>query len=298
MYTSPEMGLTIWNLLTDLFDHTQLAADFAALDAHNHTAGQGVQIPTGGIANGAITAAKIASGAITASQIANSSITFAQLASGALHLGNSGLTSSGPVTAGSTWICNPSVTATLPESSTVSDQIIVLVAASTVTAATPVTVNTHAGSDRIFGPTLISATTLTLGVPNSFIMLQANGTTWTVIGGKQDTGWVTLLSLLGSFGGGWTAGSPTPSIRQSGDTVQFRGVFYAVSTGAALGTLPGNTTGTWWPQTTIQQNITSTASSPEAEIVTVSTGGQITIGANFSGGPPGLTVDTYRYTTS
>lgn len=55
------MGLKIWNLLTDLFSHTDLANNFAILDAHNHSNGQGVQIPTGGLAPGAVTNAILSS---------------------------------------------------------------------------------------------------------------------------------------------------------------------------------------------------------------------------------------------
>lgn len=58
--TSPHMGLRIWNLITDLFDHDQLADNLAKLDIHDHTLGRGVQIPTDGLADGAVTSAKLA----------------------------------------------------------------------------------------------------------------------------------------------------------------------------------------------------------------------------------------------
>lgn len=58
--TSPHMALRIWNLITDLFDHDQLADNFAKLDLHDHTLGRGVQIPSDGIMDGAITATKLA----------------------------------------------------------------------------------------------------------------------------------------------------------------------------------------------------------------------------------------------
>lgn len=59
--TSPKMGLNIWNLTTDPYDHAQLADNFSKLDFHDHTPGRGVQIPTEGIADGAVTVTKIAS---------------------------------------------------------------------------------------------------------------------------------------------------------------------------------------------------------------------------------------------
>lgn len=60
-FTSAKMGLRIWNLLTDLYDHTQLADNWAKLDYHDHSPGKGVQIPTEGIADGAVTGTKLAS---------------------------------------------------------------------------------------------------------------------------------------------------------------------------------------------------------------------------------------------
>jgi len=60
--TSPSMGLKIWNLLADPYDHTQLADNWAKVDQHDHSEGKGVQIPTGGIADGAISFAKLGYG--------------------------------------------------------------------------------------------------------------------------------------------------------------------------------------------------------------------------------------------
>ena len=59
-FTSAKMGLRIWNLLTDLYDHTQLADNWAKVDYHDHSPGKGVQIPTEGIADAAITGPKLA----------------------------------------------------------------------------------------------------------------------------------------------------------------------------------------------------------------------------------------------
>jgi hypothetical protein len=59
--TLPKMGLRVWNQQTDPYDHTQLADNWAKVDYHDHSSGKGVQIPTGGIADGAITSPKLAS---------------------------------------------------------------------------------------------------------------------------------------------------------------------------------------------------------------------------------------------
>ena len=64
MFTTPNMGLTAWDLGSDPYDHSQLAANFSQVDLHDHTTGKGLQIPSGGIANNAITSTKIAAGAV------------------------------------------------------------------------------------------------------------------------------------------------------------------------------------------------------------------------------------------
>jgi len=61
MRTSPKLGLRIWNLLLDPYDHEQLADNWAKVDAHDHSEGRGVLIPTEGIALQAINFGLIAS---------------------------------------------------------------------------------------------------------------------------------------------------------------------------------------------------------------------------------------------
>lgn len=67
--TYSSMGLKAWNAGPDLFSYADLDANWAKVDAHDHTSGKGVQIPTAGIANNAITAAQIAAGEIDNSKI-------------------------------------------------------------------------------------------------------------------------------------------------------------------------------------------------------------------------------------
>ena len=81
--TLPNMGLVKWDLTSDPYSHSQLAANFQALDDHDHPAGKGKQIPTGGIADGAITSAKIADGTIATVDLADASVTLAKLSSDA-----------------------------------------------------------------------------------------------------------------------------------------------------------------------------------------------------------------------
>lgn len=76
--TSPKMSLRVWNLEQDQYDHAQLADNWFRVDQHDHTPGRGVQIPTEGIADSAITQAKIAAGVQAAPP--DGSITLAKVA--------------------------------------------------------------------------------------------------------------------------------------------------------------------------------------------------------------------------
>lgn len=71
---STNMSLALWDSLTDQYDSSQLVGNWVAVDAHDHTSGKGVQIPTGGIVNGAVTNDKIAASAVTSAKIANDTI--------------------------------------------------------------------------------------------------------------------------------------------------------------------------------------------------------------------------------
>jgi hypothetical protein len=64
--TTPETGDSDYaSSVSDSFDN---------IDAHDHSTGKGVQIPTGGIADSAVTAAKIAAGTITANKLASGAV--------------------------------------------------------------------------------------------------------------------------------------------------------------------------------------------------------------------------------
>jgi hypothetical protein len=78
-FTTSNMGLKVWDLLTDPFSHTELQANWTAVDAHDHSTGKGVQIPTAGITNLAVTGTKIADGAIITTKLADASVTTAKL---------------------------------------------------------------------------------------------------------------------------------------------------------------------------------------------------------------------------
>lgn len=102
MITTPNLGLKVWNLSSDPYNSAQLADNWARVDEHDHTNGKGMQIPTAGIADGAITAPKLASsitttptdnsvstvklvdGAVTTGKIADGTIATADMADGAI----------------------------------------------------------------------------------------------------------------------------------------------------------------------------------------------------------------------
>jgi hypothetical protein len=79
--TTTNMGLIRWDSVSDYFSHQALAANFTAIDTHDHTTGKGVPIQSGGLANGAVTTNSIASLAVTNDKIAASTIADAKLAS-------------------------------------------------------------------------------------------------------------------------------------------------------------------------------------------------------------------------
>lgn len=77
--TTSNMGLTAWSSLTDFFNHTQLSANFVAIDEHDHTTGKGVAIPASGIAALAIATSKIADGAVTNPKLATNAVATANI---------------------------------------------------------------------------------------------------------------------------------------------------------------------------------------------------------------------------
>lgn len=79
--TTPNLGLTVWNLKTDPYDSGQLAQNFIAIDQHDHSGnGKGSPIDaTNAILNGSITGAKLASPAVGTGNIADYAITSTKL---------------------------------------------------------------------------------------------------------------------------------------------------------------------------------------------------------------------------
>jgi len=78
------MGLRVWDLSSDSYDHTQLANNWLAVDTHDHTTGKGLQIPSGGLADGSITTAKLADNSVTGPKILDGSVTGSKFPDGAI----------------------------------------------------------------------------------------------------------------------------------------------------------------------------------------------------------------------
>lgn len=79
-FVTPNMGLTAWDVGSDPYDHDQLADNWAAIDQHNHALGHGVQIPTAGIEDSAVTTPKINNLAVTTPKLGNQSVTQQKMA--------------------------------------------------------------------------------------------------------------------------------------------------------------------------------------------------------------------------
>lgn len=78
--TTPNLGLTIWNSLTDPYDSSQLVDNFVKIDTHDHsTGGKGKQIPNSGLlatsGSEAVNTNVIRDGAVTAVKMVNSGVT-------------------------------------------------------------------------------------------------------------------------------------------------------------------------------------------------------------------------------
>lgn len=78
------MGLIAWDLGNDYYSHTQLASNFQKIDGHDHTSSKGKQIPSGGLADGAITTSKIATSSVTSEKIVDNSIGGSKIVDGSI----------------------------------------------------------------------------------------------------------------------------------------------------------------------------------------------------------------------
>lgn len=82
MRSGLNISLTIWDEGDDAYDHTELAANWDAVDGHDHSPGKGKPIPTAGIADDSVTNAKLAPNSVTTVEILNGTILAEDIADG------------------------------------------------------------------------------------------------------------------------------------------------------------------------------------------------------------------------
>lgn len=84
---------------------------------------------------------------------------------------------------------------------------------------------------NIFGYGLNAATSFPLSSLGANVTLLGDGVAWIIVAGQQDTGWVSVTSMLGA---GLSNGGFDTSVRLRGDTVAFKGAIENVS-GSTIG---------------------------------------------------------------
>lgn len=145
------------------------------------------------------------------------------------------------------------------------------------TGSNPVTVTT-AGGAVIYGRGLGSGvSSITLGTVGAFVVLQSDGTSWHMVAGEQDTGW---LALTITNGGSNLAGAYAPACILRGDTVEMRGGG-TQTTGGTLLTLPSG----FRPADQVIAAIHNAQNTPTIGTCTVSTSGTVAIAGGGSAQP-------------
>lgn len=81
--TTTNLLLKAWNSVSDLFNHTELAANWQRIDDHDHTgSGKGLKIPAGGLAPAAVHNTNLAADAVDGTVVVDNSIGGAKLTDG------------------------------------------------------------------------------------------------------------------------------------------------------------------------------------------------------------------------
>ena len=123
-------------------------------------------------------------------------------------------------------------TGTLPSATA---GVIVVIQSTNFTAAQPLTIS--AGAAYIIGPGVPASTsTILLGTANAFVTLEADGTNWNVVGGAQDSGWVSVTN--GSMSNSWVNNANATAYRLVGNRVTLRGGINNGASASTAWTLP------------------------------------------------------------
>lgn len=197
-YTSANMGLKIWNLITDLFSHSDLASNLATIDTHDHSNGKGVQIPGAGLANNSVTGGKIAGTSINQNNLVPGA-GFLQVVK---PLGSAFTAAPGQLV-----LTSGGSTITLPSPFAAANQLVGVYALA-ASAASPVAITV--GSGVIEGPGSAGAGvgSIILGSAGAGTVFQSDGSgAWTIIAGAPDSGW-NALPLQAGYAAGAGGGAP------------------------------------------------------------------------------------------
>jgi hypothetical protein len=87
MRTSVNMGLSIWDDLDDPYDHSQLAANWQAVDDHDHSPGKGKPLGAGALADAVVGSNQISNNSILTRHIKDGEVKTNDIADGAITSG-------------------------------------------------------------------------------------------------------------------------------------------------------------------------------------------------------------------
>ena len=233
--SSTFMDLVLWTQDSDPYDHNQLVSNWNKVDQHRHLPGEGRQIPSGGIADSAITNAKLAPGAVTSDKIASNtfniadgSITGAKIAAQTISYDKLTVPA-----VGSGQLYDGSVTNTkIAAGSVTSDKL-----ASSVSLSVPR--GTTIPSNPVEGQEYVYVVNLALGIEWHVKYTTYNGV-WRFIGGAPITARVDTYesSNCHTAYGNWLAtAGPTVYVPRTGN--------YSVECGAWLNWAGSSPEGTW-----------------------------------------------------
>jgi hypothetical protein len=149
-------------------------------------------------------------------------ITFAQLAAGAGQLKPAVATGTTTAGVGRLYVVPSGAPFTITLPTATAGATVGVIAQANVAGTAQVTI-AGTGGALIYGVGTIGAggaASILLGTLGAGVILQADGTNWFIIGGQQDTGWVSLVLGTNIIA---AAGHYVPSARLQGDTVRLKG---------------------------------------------------------------------------
>lgn len=188
-------------------------------------------------------------------------------------------------TRGEVVLASPGVTVTLPAATV--NAMVAVVASSTVTGASPITV----AGVNIYGVGLVGAASFKLGTPGAVAVLFSDGTNWEIILGQQDTGWVGL-----TLAGGVTGSGYVPSARLQGDIVRLKGAMSgsSITAGSTWATIPSGLR----PSVALNFPASQTLVSTGLAVLAITGGGVISTSVGTGISTEVVSLDEITYTLS